>query len=154
MKLSDREIERQISALEASRVASVKMKEEIDRLDITGHIADVFRPVHDDVVRGDHTFINLPGGRGSGKSSYISLEVVNQIMKDTTGQSNALVVRKFANTLRGSVFNQIQWAIDTLNVAEYWKSTVVPLQFVFVTGQTIRLTGLDDPEKLKSLKPV
>ena len=153
MRLSDRELLRQIDALEASHGASVKLREEIDRLDITDHIADCFRPVHEDVDRGDHTFFNLPGGRGSGKSSYISLEIVNQIMKDRSGQSNAIVIRKYANTLRGSVFNQIQWAIDTLGVSDHWRSTVVPLQFIYETGQMIRLSGLDDPTKLKSLKP-
>ena len=154
MRLSDREIERQIKALEASHGASVKLREEVDRLDITDHIADCFRPVHEDVNRGDHSFINLPGGRGSGKSSYISLEIVNQIMKDRSGRSNALIIRKYANTLRGSVFNQIQWAIDVLGVTEHWRSTVMPLEFRYETGQVIRFSGLDDPTKLKSLKPV
>ena len=109
--------------------------------------------LHEDVTRGDHTFFNLPGGRGSGKSSFVALEIINQIMKDRSGQSNAIVIRKYANTLRGSVFNQIQWAIDTLGVSDHWRSTVVPLQFIYETGQVIRLSGLDDPTKLKSLKP-
>lgn len=152
MRISDREITRQITALEASHGASEKLRETADRLDITDHIAECFRPVHEDVDRGDHTFINLPGGRGSGKSSYVSLEIVNQIMKDRSGQSNAIVIRKYANTLRGSVFNQIQWAIDTLGVGEHWKSTVMPLEFRYETGQVIRLSGLDDPVKLKSLR--
>ena len=153
MRISDREILRQIGDLEASHGSSVRFREEIDRLDITDHIADCFLPVHEDVDRGDHSFVNLPGGRGSGKSSYIALELVNQIMKDRSGLSNGLVIRKYANTLRGSVFNQIQWAIDILEVGKYWRSTVMPLEFRYITGQTIRLSGLDDPTKLKSLRP-
>lgn len=153
MRISDRELLRHIKALEASHGASKELREAVEHLDITDHIADCFIPVHEDVDRGDHTFFNLPGGRGSGKSSYISQEIVNQIMKDGSGQSNAIVIRKYANTLRGSVFNQIQWAIDTLGVSEYWKSTVIPLEFRYVTGQVIRLSGLDDPVKLKSLRP-
>lgn len=153
MRISDREILRQIDNLEASHGASVKLREEIDRLDITDHIADCFLPVHEDICRGDHSFVNLPGGRGSGKSSFCALEIVNQIMKDPSGLSNGLVIRKYANTLRGSVYNQIQWAIDTLGVSEYWRSTVMPLEFRYITGQVIRLSGLDDPQKLKSLRP-
>lgn len=154
MRISDRELTRKIEALEASRGVSVKLREEVDRLDITDHIADCFVTVHEDVTRADHVFYNLPGGRGSGKSSYVSLEIVNQIMKDPTGQSNAIVIRKFANTLRGSVFNQIQWAIDLLGVSEHWKSQIMPLQFTYKpTGQVIRFSGLDDPVKLKSLRP-
>ena len=74
-------------------------------------------------------------------------------MKDQSGQGNALIIRKYANTLRGSVFNQIQWAINILGVSNLWKSTVVPMEFVYKTGQVIRFSGLDDPGKLKSLKP-
>ena len=147
-------IERRIRALEASQGHSKRLREQISRIDITKHIATVYEPVHRDVMEGKHTFYNLPGGRGSGKSSYCALEIISQIMKDATGLSNALVVRKYAVTLRGSVFAQIQWAIDVLGVTSRWHSTITPMQFVFETGQTIRLTGLDDPQKLKSLKPV
>lgn len=153
MRISDREILRQINDLEASHGASVRLREEIDRLDILSHIADCYIPVHEDITRGDHVFFNFPGGRGSAKSSFVALEIINQIMKDRSGLSNAIVIRKYANTLRGSVFNQIQWAIDTLGVSNHWRSTVVPLQFIYETGQVIRLSGLDDPTKLKSLKP-
>ena len=153
MRLSDRAIERQIEAMKAVHKASAKLRVENDRLDITDHIADFYVPVHEDVTRGDHTFFNLPGGRGSGKSSFVALELVNQIMKDQSGQSNAIVIRKYAVTLRGSCFNTIQWAIDKLGVSEHWKSTVMPLEFRYRTGQVIRFSGLDDPTKLKSLRP-
>lgn len=153
MRMSDNAIERQITALEAKKGLSAKLRKEVEDLDIRDHIAECYFPVHEDVTRGDHTFINLPGGRGSGKSSFVALEIVNLIMKDQSGQGNALIIRKYANTLRGSVFNQIQWAINTLGVSNLWKSTVVPMEFVYKTGQVIRFSGLDDPGKLKSLKP-
>lgn len=153
MRLSDRTILLQIQALEELHGASAKLREVVDGLNVTDNIASCYIPVHEAVNKGDFTFFNLPGGRGSGKSSFVALEVVNQIMKDPSHQCNAIVIRKFANTLRGSVFNQIQWAIDTLGVSEHWKSTVVPLQFIYETGQVIRFSGLDDPTKLKSLKP-
>lgn len=153
MRLSNRELTRRIEAIEATRGDSVRTREVVRRLDIRPHIADCYLEVHDDITQGNHTFYNFAGGRGSGKSSFISLEIVNQIMKDSTGRKSALVVRKFATTLRGSVFHQIQWAIDQLGVSEHWKSTFMPLQFVYETGQVIRFSGLDDPTKLKSLKP-
>lgn len=154
MKITDREINRRIEALTASRGVSEKLKREIEGIDIRKHIASCFHPVHEAVKSGAYTFFNLPGGRGSGKSSYVGLETVDGIMKDKSGLSNALVVRKYANTLRGSVFNQIQWAIDLLGVSEHWKSTIMPMEFRYKpTGQVIRFSGLDDPTKLKSLKP-
>lgn len=153
MYLTKKDLERKISDLERSRGHASKLREIVDNLDITDQIADVYLDLHKDIETGTHEFFNLPGGRGSGKSSFCALEIVLQIMRDTTRTSNALVVRKWAVTLRGSVFSQIQWAIDILGVSEHWKSTLTPLQFTYETGQTIRLTGLDDPQKLKSLKP-
>lgn len=122
-------------------------------VDIRDHIAPCYLDLYEDVKAGRHTFYNLPGGRGSGKSSYISLQIIDQIMDDKTGEKNCLVIRKYANTLRGSVFNQLLWAINQLGVADQWRATVMPLQLIYRTGQTIRFSGLDDPVKLKSLKP-
>ena len=152
MRISDREIQRQIEKLKAVRGASEKLQDDIRQINIKDHIAPVYYDLHDSICNGEYTYNFLPGGRGSGKSSFCGLEVVYQIMNDPEHMSNALVVRKYAVTLRQSVFNQIQWAIDVLGVADHWRSTVQPMQFIFETGQVIRLTGLDDPQKLKSLK--
>lgn len=153
MRVPDSLIEKRLTALEAMFGRSMKRQEELKKTNIQDHIAACYYKIDQDIRLGSHEFYNLPGGRGSGKSSFVSLELVDGIMKDLTRQSNALVVRKYAVTLRGSVFSQIQWAIQTLGVADRWKSTVSPMQFTYETGQVIRLTGLDDPQKLKSLKP-
>lgn len=153
MRVSDYQLEKRLKAIEAVSVGNRRRQEEIDQISVLDHIADVYHPLHEDIRSGLHEFYNLPGGRGSGKSSFVSLELVDGIMKDPTGTANALVVRKYAVTLRGSVFSQIQWAINTLGVSARWRATVSPLQFTFETGQVIRLTGLDDPQKLKSMKP-
>ncbi len=154
MRISDRELERRLRAIQDRQGVSEKLRKVVSGIDICNVIADCYYDLHNDVLRGDHTFYNLPGGRGSGKSSYVALELISSIMKDPTGLCNALVVRKWAVTLRRSVFSQLQWAIDTLRVSQYWKSTIVPLQLIYKpTGQVIMLTGLDDPQKLKSLKP-
>lgn len=126
----------------------------LDRIDIKQHIAPVYFPLHDDIISGAHTVYNLPGGRGSCKSSFVSLEIVKGIMDDPTGQSNAIVFRLVAGTMRESVFSQIAWAIDTLGVNHLWKSRVSPMQYTYTpTGATITFRGLDDASKLKSIKP-
>lgn len=155
MKVSRYTINKHLEALEGSQRASDVLRSELDSIDIRDHVAQVYYPIDEDIRSGGHEFYNLRGGRGSGKSSFCAVEIIDLIMKDNTGLSNALVVRKWAVTLRGSVFSQIQWAIDALGVERYWRSTLNPLQFVYQpTGQMIRLTGLDDPQKLKSIKPV
>ena len=61
-------------------------------------VASAFYPVHKDIVKGKHTYYDLYGGRGGLKSSFISLEIVFGMMKDT--DANAVVFRKYGVTLR------------------------------------------------------
>lgn len=123
-------------------------------LDVTKHIAPVYIPLHKDIQNGDHQYYNLPGGRGSCKSSFVSLEIVSGIMDDPTGRSNAIVFRKIGGTLRESVYAQIAWAIDTLGANAFWRGNVSPMSYTYLpTGAQIIFRGLDDATKLKSIKP-
>ena len=122
------------------------------KADILNSIAPAYYPLHDDIIRGDHSIYHLPGGRGSAKSSFVSLEIVDGMMKDPA--ANAVVFRRTANTLRDSCYSQIAWAIDELGASSLWRGNVSPMQFVYLpTGQTIIFRGVDDAGKLKSLKP-
>ena len=127
----------------------------LDSLDVRQHIAPVYLPLHADIEADAYQYYNLPGGRGSCKSSFASLEIVNGIMKDTTGHSNAIVFRLVAGTMRESVFSQIAWAIDTLGVGHLWRGTVSPMRYEYMpTGAQIIFRGLlDAASKLKSIKP-
>lgn len=126
----------------------------LDNLDIKQHIAPVYFPLHEDIAAGAHTAYNLPGGRGSCKSSFVSLEIVNGIMKDVTGKSNAIVFRLVAGTMRDSVYSQIGWAVDALGVNHLWRGRVSPMSYTYLpTGAQIIFRGLDDASKLKSIKP-
>ena len=126
----------------------------IDDLTIRPHIAPVYGPVLDDIEAGKHSIYNFPGGRGSAKSSFIGLEIVEGVMKDPTGRTNAIIFRAVGETLRDSVFEQILWSIDQLDAADLWEATVKPMRCKFLpTGAMILFKGLDDPRKLKSIKP-
>ena len=122
------------------------------RADILNSIAPAYYPLHDDIIRGDHSIYHLPGGRGSAKSSFVSLEIVDGMMKDPA--ANAVVFRRTANTLRDSCYSQIAWAIDELGASSLWRGNVSPMQYTYLpTGQQIIFRGVDDAGKLKSLKP-
>lgn len=123
-------------------------------VDIIPHIAECYRPIHEDIMAGGHQYYNLPGGRGSCKSSFVSLEIINQIMGDATGMTNAIIFRRIAGTMRESVYSQISWAIAELGVAHLWRGMVSPMQWEYKpTGAQIIFRGLDDASKLKSIKP-
>ena len=140
-------LKRRVKATRATREAM-----NLPQVNIVDCIAPCYLPIHDDVMNGTHSIYHLPGGRGSGKSSFVSLEIVHGIMNDP--DANAIVFRKVAQTMRESVFSQIIWAIEALNVSALWRCSVSPMQMTYLpTGQTIFFRGLDDSSKLKSIRP-
>ena len=147
-------VTRQLEALKKEVQNRKNAQAVIDAIDIRQHIAPVYLPLHDDIQAAQHQYINLPGGRGSGKSSFVALEIVNGIMQDPTGNSNAIAFRRTAATMRDSIYSQIAWAVDILDVNHLWRGSVSPMQWTYrPTGQTIVFRGLDDASKLKSIKP-
>ncbi|MCR5606585.1 MAG: PBSX family phage terminase large subunit, partial [Treponema sp.] len=105
------------------------------------------------IMNHAYTEFTEAGGRGSCKSSFISVCVIVLIIQYT--DFNAVVLRKTANTLRDSVFSQLKWACDKLGVSHLFSFSLAPLQAVYKpTGQIIFFRGCDDPLKLKSIKPV
>lgn len=132
-------------------VVKAKQEANVPHVDITDCIAGCYLPIHKEVQEGTHSIFHLPGGRGSAKSSFVSLEVVDGIMNDP--QANGIIFRRYANTLRESVYSQISWAIDALGVAHLWRGSVSPMVYTYIpTGQQIFFRGLDDAAKLKSIR--
>lgn len=147
-------VQRQLAELQKAVKGRKDAQSVIDALDVTRHIAPVYLPLHQDIEAQQHQFYNLPGGRGSGKSSFCALEIVSGIMHDLTGNSSAIVFRRTANTMRESVYSQIAWAIDVLEVSALWRGSVSPMCWTYKpTGAQIIFRGLDDSSKLKSIKP-
>lgn len=118
-------------------------------------IAETFYDVLDDILIDGHTQYWLKGGRASTKSSFISIAIPLCMMMDAKNgiHSNAVVMRKVADTLKTSVYSTILWALDMLGVGEYWSAKTSPMQLTYLpTGQQILFRGCDDPRKLKSIK--
>ena len=114
-------------------------------------ISPAFYDVHRQIKAGKVTELLAKGGRGSTKSSYISLELILQLLLHP--QCHAIVLRKVDKTLRTSVYAQICWAIAALGLGSRFKCTVSPMECTYrPTGQKILFFGMDDPGKLKSLK--
>ncbi len=114
-------------------------------------IAPHFQLVHRAIRGHDYTHYWLDGGRGSTKSSFASLEIPFLLIKNPT--CHAVVMRKVGNTLRNSVYAQIMWAITTWGISSEYKMTVSPMEITYKrTGQKILFFGLDEKEKIKSIK--
>ncbi len=114
-------------------------------------IAPAFYPVHQDIKNDMHTHYRLSGGRGSAKSSFVSIEIILGLLKDKN--ANAVAVRKVGTYIRDSVFMQLLWAIDMLGVSDLWSIKLSPPEMTLKkTGQRILFRGADKPQKLKSTK--
>lgn len=150
-ELADREIAKaeQLKAEEAARNAREY------RTDLY-ELADPFHPVVRDIRNKKHREYLLDGGRGSTKSTTV-FTLVYELLKNNP-QMHALVVRQVANTLRDSVYAQMQWSLEKqaenpIFDKENWQFKVSHLEIVYKpTGQKIYFRGADDPGKIKSIK--
>ena len=118
-------------------------------------IGPAFYDVHKHIKNSDYTHYWLKGGRGSLKSSFIGTEIPLGIMRDAQKglMSNAVVIRRVKDTLRGSVYEQIKWAIYMMKVENEWEMPDSKLQMTYKpTGQVIIFKGADNPKKMKSTK--
>lgn len=118
---------------------------------LTELIAPAFYELHHDIKQGAHTHYWLKGGRGSTKSSFISIEIILGIMQHP--DANAVAIRKVGLYLKDSVYEQLVWSIEKLGVTHLWKTRLSPLELIYLpTGQRVLFRGADKPKKIKSTK--
>ena len=114
-------------------------------------IAPHFWGLHRDIKRHGHTYYWLEGGRGSTKSSDISVEIPQLLIMNP--ECHAVVLRKIGNTIKNSVYPQMQWGIDALGLTSKFRFKTSPHEITYKkTGQKILFFGVDDPQKIKSIK--
>ena len=88
------------------------------------------------------------GGAGSGKSVFLTQKL---LIKAMARRRKVLVIRKFATTLKDSVF---QLFIDTLkqwNIYSYCKINLSTYTITLPNQSIILFKGLDNEEKIKSI---
>lgn len=118
---------------------------------LTDIVSPAFSQPHRLIKTGEITELVAKGGRGSTKSSYMSIVLVMQLLRHP--ECHAVVLRKVANTLRNTVYAQMCWAIAALGLTGKCTCTVSPMQIIYrPTGQRIMFFGADDPGKIKSIK--
>lgn len=117
-------------------------------------IIEMYDSVLEDILKHNHVHYVFPGGRGSTKSSFVGGIVIPLlIMQNPT--VHAVCFRKIGNTIQNSIFSQVAWGIYQLGVESLFtipKTYASPIVYN-PTGQRIFFMGLDDPHKVKSIKP-
>lgn len=116
-------------------------------------IIEMYDEVLEDVLDHKHSRYIFPGGRGSTKSSFVGGVCLPLLIIDNPN-IHALCFRKIANTIQTSVFPQVAWGIYQLGLDHLFhipKTYSTPIIYK-PTGQQILFMGLDDPNKVKSIK--
>ena len=91
------------------------------------------------------------GGRGSTKTSMIALNIVFNCISDD--DCSAVVLRRYQNLLRNSVYKEIKKACKRLGLVEKsdYFAYISPMQIVFSNGNTIYFASGDDYEAVKGM---
>lgn len=95
-------------------------------------------------------YLVCKGSRGSKKSTTAAFKIIYNLMKYP--KTNALIIRRYDVTHRESTFAQLKWAINRMQVAHLWRSSISPMQLTYLpTGQRVIFRGLDDPQSIASI---
>lgn len=114
-------------------------------------IAEPFMAAHRRISTDEGGEFWFYGGRASTKSSCISLEIVDGLMKYS--KRSALICVKRKTDIREGVYEQMLWALRKHNVIDMWECTVSPMRMVNkATKQAITFRGSDKAEKTKAIK--
>lgn len=112
-------------------------------------IAPSFYALHRELREDAFEELWAKGGRGSTKSTFVSVEILLGMIQDR--DANAVVLRRYQNELRDTVYGQFEWAAAKLGIDGHMRFQVSPMQIVFDTGQKIAFKAADNPRKMKSI---
>lgn len=119
-------------------------------------LSKIIPKVYHNVFTSNKSHIWLSGGRGSGKSSFACLDIIYRMTVDAKEgrTTHCVALRKVHNTIMDSIYSNLVWAINILQLNNLWKLTVNPLKLQ-CGDNTILFRGcanLKDFEKIKSIK--
>lgn len=118
-------------------------------------IIPMYKDVFIDIMNHGHTHYVGAGGRGSTKSSFYGGIVIPLLIVNYSHLCiHAICFRKVGNTIQNSIRAQVVWGIYQLGLESLFhipKTYSSPIVYL-PTGQQILFMGLDDPNKVKSVK--
>lgn len=118
-----------------------------------GHISidpEKFNEVYIPRLDDDARIQIFYGGSSSGKSVFIAQRAVLDV---NNGGRNYLICRQVGRTIRLSVYAEIRNAIQEFSLGDRYKVNKNEMVIMCANGYQIAFVGLDDVEKLKSIRP-
>lgn len=108
-----------------------------------------FNRVYAPLADLDCRYIDIYGGRSSGKSVAASQIFARKVWKY---RRRIVVMRKYATTLRMSVWPRVQAALDEGPGLQYCEINKSDREIKLPNGSVFWFVGADDPQKLKSIE--
>lgn len=116
-----------------------------------GEVEIIINPAYKPTAKGAQPMQILFGGSSSGKSRFIAQRTVLDLIQ---GQRNFLIVRKVANTLKDSVWKELNQVINDTGLTSQFKLNKTDKTATFKpNGYQAVCFGLDNVEKIKSVVP-
>ncbi|OLS39124.1 PBSX family phage terminase large subunit [Bacillus sp. MRMR6] len=92
------------------------------------------------------------GGASSGKSHGVVQKVILKALKPWTKPRRILFLRKVAATVKDSIFEDVQACLSSYGVLGKCKVNMSDYRIVLPNRATLIFKGMDNPEKIKSIK--
>ena len=125
------------------------------RINLDTIVCSNFRVVFNDIIKCNIYKAILKGGRSSTKSQVASLAIVVGSM---VYKESAVACIRYANKIQDRLVNTFTDSIRYLGVDRFWRLRKSPLEYVLLdangneTDVSIKFTGCDNPETLKSMR--
>ena len=94
------------------------------------------------------------GGASSGKSHGVFQKIVIKALKDWKKPRKILVLRKVGATVRDSVFADVQATLSYFSILNMCKINMSAFRIELPNGAEFIFKGMDNPEKIKSIKGI
>lgn len=113
---------------------------------------DIYYPLYANKDR----YLVMYGGAGSGKSHFAAQKLLIRIIKAIKHgyKEKFLALRKTGPAVRKSVYSLIKNYIQKWNLSKLVDINKTAMTFTFEGGSEILCSGLDDPEKIKSIEGI
>lgn len=114
---------------------------------------DMFNPIYLPLLEDyEHRYITLYGGSGSGKSDFGFMKAIWKAI-NYPGRT-FLVIRKVQKTLKKSCWRLVNRILRRLKIFNTCKINKTDMEIELENGSLFMFSGLDDPEKIKSIDGV
>lgn len=105
-----------------------------------------------DLLYDEHRFLVLYGGAGSGKSVFCAQKIIYRCV--TEENHKFFCFRKVGSTVRNSIWQELKDVLYDTESQNEWKINDHAMTMRHANGNSIHCSGLDDVDKMKSVKGV